>query len=156
MFKQFWLWIKSLPARFMALFKKDEQPPNVNEPAIKPGDVLNEQPVPKTASAVDQAEAAIRLHAELYETNQPAFMSELEEHEDAFIEAAYRVDWPAIVRGYDNATIHRIQGSGTNFNFKGHPELRRMVAAAVAAESARRAPDAPATNGMADDGGWKG
>lgn len=128
--------------------KKAAQTPAEYEPS----DVITEQPTPAMKSEIEQAESAIRLHAELYETNQTALMSEIEGHEDSFIEAAYNVDWPAIVREYTNDTITRIQGSGTSFNFQGHGKLRRMIAAVVSAESARRAGKAPDRNGMAEDG----
>lgn len=95
----------------------------------------------------------ITVNAERYEMNQEAMMAEYGKDKRLFIEAAYFVNWPDVVYKYSSETMHRILGSGTNFNFKNRDDLKVSITAAVRAESARRSPDAPARNGMKEDGG---
>jgi hypothetical protein len=94
---------------------------------------------------------AIAENAELYETSQPDLMADYSGDPGLFIEAAYHVDWPAVVGKYHDDTIYRILGDGgTNFDFPGHPNLKKTILAAVRTESAKRTPEPRATNGMVD------
>ena len=90
----------------------------------------------------------INARAQTFEMDQNAMVRLWNKNRKAFVEAAYQVDWPAVVSKYSNATVHKIMGSGTSFNIKGQNRLRKMVADAVTEESAKRAPKPRATNGM--------
>lgn len=95
---------------------------------------------------------AIAENAELYETNQVALMEDYTRQPDVFVEAAYLVDWPAVVSKYSDKTMHRVLGHGTNLNFRGHDDLRWLIADAIDQVHAERSAGAPDRNGMARDG----
>ena len=99
--------------------------------------------------------ASITANAEHYEADQRAMMVAFDGDRGLFVKAAYQVDWPAVLETYAPSTISRIMDTGTNFNFKGHTDLKGQIYKALNAESAARTPPAPKNHGMGEDGGQK-
>jgi len=114
-----------------------------------------DQPVDQQEEPLQSMISLITANAEIYEMDQRELMEAWNINNALFVEAAYLVDWAAVVRKYSGETIDRVLSSGTNFNFKRHPGLQQYVSQAIAAESAARTPPAPKNHGMGEDGGQK-
>ena len=107
-----------------------------------------DQPVDQQEEPLQSMISLITANAEIYEMDQRELMEAWNINNALFVEAAYLVDWAAVVRKYSGETIDRVLSSGTNFNFKRHPDLQQYVSQAIAAESAARTPPAPKNHGM--------
>ena len=158
-FAKIWAWFTGL---FKSAPKVDEKADLETVPDIAPNDddVVPVQGNPSGGKTEHQKDVeftrdAIAKHAELYETNQKALMEDYTGDPGLFIEAAYLVDWPAVVSRYSDKTMHRKLGHGTHLNFKGHDDLRRLITDAIDEVHAERSAGAPDRNGMAPDGGQR-
>lgn len=90
-------------------------------------------------------------NAEDYELNQALVVDALVNHADDYVAAAKVVDWYKIVEKYDTTTLDRIMEYGTNMNLS--PLVNTRILEAVRKErSIRNTGEAPATNGMGEDG----
>lgn len=150
-FIQVWEWIKGLFVEPLSDAKPAPAPTPAAPEVVADADTQKAE----RRKDIDFTAQAIAKHAEHYEMHQQDLYVDWSQNPDLFVEACFHVNWPAVVRQYSDKTMHRVLGSGTNFNFKGRDSLRQLITAAIKAESAWRAPDAPGSHGMAEDGGQK-
>ena len=152
------LWAMLVYAWYQVSGKDDAQyqydPEKVAEQVQPRADKIAQTPA-EYDQPVDQQEESLQLmislitaNAETYEMDQRELMEAWNINNALFVEAAYLVDWAAVARKYSRKTIDRVLSSGTNFNFKRHPDLQQYVSQAIAAESEARTPPAPKNHGM--------
>jgi len=154
--KQFWAWLTGLfatddPTRPVEQTKPAEHPQDVVQPRadkIAQTPAEYDQPVDQQEEYLQLMISLITANAETYEMDRRELMEAWNINNALFVEAAYLVDWAAVVRKYSGETIDRVLSSGTKFNFKRHPDLQQYVSQAIAAESAARTPPAPKNHGM--------
>ena len=147
------LWAMMVYTWYQVSGKDDAQYQSSAEDAAKPAPAVElvDPQDPRLQAMI----ASITANAEHYEADQRALMLEWDSDRDLFVKAAYHVDWHAVIQAYDTSTISRIRDTGTNFNFKGHTDLKGQIYKALNAESAARTPPAPKNHGMGEDGGQK-
>ena len=152
------LWAMLVYTWYQVSGKDDAQYQSSAEDVVKPAPAAKPAPAVESAPAVKSVDpqdprlqamiARITANAERYETDQRAMMVAFDGDRELFVQAAYQVDWPAVLETYAPSTISRIMGTGTNFNFKGHTDLKGQIYKALNAESARRSPPPPKNHGM--------
>ena len=140
------LWAMMVYTWYQVSGKDDAQYQSSAEDVVKPAPAVElvDPQDPRLQAMI----ARITANAERYETDQPALMLEWASDRDLFVQAAYQVDWPAVLETYAPSTISRIMDTGTNFNFKGHTDLKGQIYKALNAESAARTAPAPKDHGM--------
>ena len=102
---------------------------------VKPKPEADNPAAPDVAAATDAEREkdlkytarAIAKHAEEYETRQGSLLEDWERNPELFEAAAQRVKWRKVISQYEDKTLLRIQGSGTNFNFQNTPELADTI-----------------------------